>query len=203
MSGGYILDKNLLEKRLEELAVTPYTGEICHGAMCYCPACPEAGEYLCVICNRTSEHIHGEFFLKQLIRSREIVNDLKSQGYDVNLDEREFCRYCNVNVIDYEPKPYLNIRFDKNDKYHTSKVGLHNLKLLHAFLTGGDHILGAYDDTVTLHESIDILSNMTGLCVEMADQWLHKIRMGNDPKYDRVKWRTSDDFFEDINDDDE
>jgi len=203
MSGGYILDKKLLEKRLEELATTQYTGEISHGAMCYSPMCPGPGEYVCVICNKKTEHSYGDLFLKKLMKSREIIKDLQSNGYDVQLDEREFCQYCNTNDIEFEPKQILNMRFDENSEYHTSKVGLHNLKLLQAFLLGGEYILGAYDNTVTLNESIDILSNMTGLCVDMADEWLHKVRMGDDPRYESVRWRSDGDFFEDIDDDDE
>jgi len=203
MSGGYILEKKLLEKRLEELAVTPYTGERVWGAMCYSPACPGPGEYICVLCNKKTEHISGEFFLIRLNRIREIISELKSQGYDVRLDEREFCQYCNVNEIDYEPKPFLNIRFDENDDYQASKVDFHSLKLLQAFLLGGDYFLGEYDNTVPLHESIDILSKMTGFCEDMADEWLHKVCMGDDPIYDSVRWRSDGDFFEDMDDDDE
>jgi len=197
MSDGYILNKELLEKKLKELAETPYTGELQYGAMCYSPAFPDIGEYICIVCNKKTEHVCGEFFIDKLIKSREIIRILISNGYDVQLDEREFCKYCNVNEIDYEPKPHLSIRFDENDNYRTSKAGLNSLKLLQAFLLGRDHILGAYDNTVALHESIDILCNMTGLCEETAKQWLVKIRNSADPRYEKVKWRTDGDFFED------
>jgi len=203
MSDGYILDKKLLEKRLEELAVTQYTGEISYGAMCYSPMHPSPGEYVCVICNRKTEHSFGNLFLKKLMKSREIIKDLQSNGYDVQLDEREFCQYCNTNDIEFEPNPYLNIRFEETDDYHTSKVGFHSLKLLQTFLLGGDHIHGAYDNTVSLHESIDILSKMTGFCEAAAEEWLDKVRKSIDPRYNNVKWRIEGDFFEDVEDDDE
>jgi len=200
MSGGYILDKKLLEKRLEELAASPYGGERVWGAMCYSPACPGVGDYVCVVCNRTTKHTGGEFFVCDLIKCREIVNDLISHGYDVFLDEREFCLYCIVKGIDGEPKPHLNIRFDKNDNYIISKVGFHSLKLLQAFLIGDDHILGAYENTVPLHESIDILSKMTGFCEEEAKEWRDKVRRSIDPRYNAVKWRIDADVLEDTDD---
>jgi transposase len=200
MSGGYILDKNLLEKRLEELAVTPYTGEICHGAMCYLPMCPEDGEYSCIICNKKTVHKQGQFILDDVILARNIIGDLKTNGYDVYLDEREFCQYCNVKEVIYEPKPYINIRFNKNDNYHIAKAGLYNLKILQTFLHGGDNILGEYENTVTLHENINIISNVTGLCIETAKKWIDKMRNSVDPKYDIVRWRLDLDDYEESND---
>ncbi|MCL2142540.1 MAG: hypothetical protein FWH46_06715, partial [Methanimicrococcus sp.] len=92
MNNNYILDKELLEKRLKALADTPYSGEINFGAMCYAPRRIPIVKYECEICGKITERNQDDLdFLK---KAKEIVTELKTAGYDVLLDEREFCKYC-------------------------------------------------------------------------------------------------------------
>jgi hypothetical protein len=55
MADNWSLDKEFLEKRLKELADTPYSGERNIGAMCYRPVIYTA-RYKCDICGKTTEH---------------------------------------------------------------------------------------------------------------------------------------------------
>ena len=174
MENGYILDKELLEERLRQLAVTPYSGDICRGAMCYSPEMPDSGEYVCAICSRTTIHRFGEYMVEELKDVRGLVDGLKALGYDVELDEREFCQYCR-EITDYpKPRPVFKIRFNENDDYHTLSAELSYFKYLEAFLKGGDHFEGERGDTMTLHENIDIISKMTGLGEDTAKAWLNR-----------------------------
>ena len=191
----YILDKELLEKRLKELAETPYTGEISSGAMCYCPRAPEDSEYKCLLCKKITVYKSGEFAIKNLKKARAIVKRLAESGYDVKLDEREYCDSCKGEEYISNPRPTLSIKFRIDDDYHTTRVDIEHLEYLETFLQGGDNLLDYYDYTVKLHDNIDILSKITGLGEITARDWLEKVTDSQGKQYEMVKWRLERENF--------
>ena len=175
MADTYILDKKMLEKRLKELAETPYTGEIQYGAMCYSPACPGDGIYKCETCSNTTTHLHGEWEIEDLANVREIVKSLKDSGYDIMLDEREYCEHCCKRKVS-RPLPNLSIRFSNDENYHTVRAEMSDFNYLQAFLQGKDHILDGYDFTVALHDRVCLLVKMTGLGDEEIKEMVNSIK---------------------------
>ena len=201
MKEKFILDKSKLENRLKELAETQYTGEVMFGAMCYCPAIPEDVDYICPVCKKSTKHSSFKFEPNDINDIRKVVNELKEEGYDVILDESEYCQYCNSDGKIDEPMAILKIRFDKNDDYHTARADFKDFRYLCAFLIGRDHILNYRDATESLHESIDIIHKMTGLGSVEYKKWLDSIENSKSGEYRDVKWRLdiydSDDDSED------
>jgi len=85
METKYIMDRELLENRLKELAATPYAGKICEGAMCYMPLAPATSAYKCIVCSKRTSHTFGANMVRELLEARGIVDELKARGYDVRL----------------------------------------------------------------------------------------------------------------------
>lgn len=172
MKTKYILDKEQLEKRLKELAETPYTGERSYGAMCYSPFFNgEYEEYKCKICGEITEHTGHT--LSKLRKIQAIVTELIDIGFDIQLDESEYCQYCNKDFKKNWHKPVLKIRFDQNDDYHTAETHFdEDYYYLRAFLKGQDHFIDRQDFTCVINENIDIINKMTGLGNETVKEWL-------------------------------
>jgi hypothetical protein len=72
-------------------------------------------KYLCPICNTYTTNDVPIKIPIQLIR--EIIFKLKSQGWDVKLDESEFCHQCHPNKIQ-NPSLIFKIRYSPKDNYH-------------------------------------------------------------------------------------
>jgi len=187
MQENYILDKALLEKRLKELAETPYTGEIRLGAMCYSPVV-STYEYKCELCGKTTEQtVCG---INEVMYITTLVNEIKNAGYDVLLDGRDYCQYCKTpepeghNEYGFIRKHKVNgfvfmIRFNDNKDYHVVKTSnIDNYRCLKTFLINDDNFKGSYGQTCVLHENIDIIHKMTGLGAETVIEWSksHKYR---------------------------
>ena len=175
----YILDKAELEKRLIKLAQTPYTGKVAIGADCYAPMDMLKNEdYICSICHKTTPHSKYYFDPHDINRIREIIKTLKENNYDVLLDDTEFCQYCNKNGKTKDPLVIFKIRFNENDDYHIikTKSWSSGFELMLAFFTGKDHILGSYDNTITLHSKIDQIHEMIGLGKDIVAKWQKKYK---------------------------
>ena len=170
---NFILDKKQLEQRLKELAETPYTGGISYGAMCYVPSRSHDEEYICLICNKSTIHDFGDYRIRDLFKIRSFINELKENGYDVLLDEHEYCEYCSNSIE--RSRTNLKIRFDKNDEYHVVRPSLIGYEYLKTFLLGGDHFISNQDFTITLHENINSIYEMTGLGEDIMKSWYKMI----------------------------
>ena len=163
MKEEYVLDKAELEKRLIKLTQTPYTGKVAIGADCYAPQnFFEYVDYICPVCKKPTTYNSLKFDPRELRKIKEIVNELKKKGYDVLLDQTEYCEFCNGKKMS-EPMSIFKIRFDDNDEYHIARSDFYDFKYLQTFLQGRDHFLGSYDNTKALHWEIDRIHKMTGL----------------------------------------
>jgi hypothetical protein len=176
MPPKYILDRILLEKRLKELAETPYAGEMCYGAMCYVPAysgAPFDEGYFCPICEKTTKDCNfTDETMYNLETIRQIITELKATGFDIWLDERDFCNFCREKEPPYGPKPFLMIRFNPNDEYHRVKTfDILDYKILKAFLESDDHCFNEYGATQALHDKIDVIDKMTNLGEDIIKTW--------------------------------
>ena len=80
-----------LEKRLKELSETEYKGELRGGAMCYMPMYINDRPYTCPVCNTIQMVSAFDAIAIDTIRVKvQKINDI---GYDVILDENEFCEH--------------------------------------------------------------------------------------------------------------
>lgn len=151
-----------LEKMLRELSETPYVGELRRGAMCY-----ESGssivstDYVCPTCGKKSDiKNYDQWGISQI---RDIVKKIKSIGYDVLLDETEFCDVCNGKKVS-NPILIFKIRFSENSNYHLAHSNfLFGYNCLFQFLLGNEKFIADREVEKTIHDNIDIIQKMTGL----------------------------------------
>ena len=169
-----ITDRAELEERLRELAETEYTGILNPGAMCYVPVMPKPEEYTCPVCGNITT-LSG-YNIRNIRAIGEIVENIRDLGFDVQLDEREFCGFCAESVKDIEgvevvgkriegrPELFFRIRFDEDSDYHIARSNFpDHYKCVLAFLTGDETYTNDFDDTRTLHDNIEILQKMLGI----------------------------------------
>ncbi|MBP1630812.1 MAG: hypothetical protein H6Q15_1705 [Bacteroidetes bacterium] len=150
-----------LEQRLKELSVTEYKGDLRRGAMCYSSEILLNKPYTCPACGKIIEKSSYEIW--NLISIKEIVGKIDSLGYDVVLDETEYCKHCNGSEIK-EPILIFKIRFSKNSNYHIAKTNwIRNYSCLYEFLKGNDIYEIDYERDVPIHLSIDVIKLMSGL----------------------------------------
>lgn len=171
--GRFIVQKDLLEERLKELAETPYT-EVPFCAMCYSIGAlyPRYVDYICPKCSSIS--VCKEDDIMVLERIRKIIPELKSVGYDIVLEEPEYCEQCRGNTPSKSLSYTFQIRFNPDDDYHVARTSdAYDFVCLHSFLMGG---IGyhAYRDDEMLHDKIDTISKMTGLGADTVKQWSSK-----------------------------
>jgi len=180
MATEYILDKDELEKRLVELAETPFTGELSYGAMCYLMTGPDDDEYKCVICNKLTFHMRFSDTYEIIKSIREIVDEMREAGYDVWLDEREYCDYCSVSKelkkdVWLKEGLVFNIRFSAEQQYHqVQTIRISDFLCLHAFLLGKDYFEGERNQSYSIHDNIDLIHKMTGLGESLLEKWIHE-----------------------------
>jgi len=181
--------------------------------MCYRPANikkikrlvhPDKGKYKCNVCSKITRYKSGAHIVKNLLKARSLIDEFKAQGYDAQLDEREYCKYCKDKSDIKIPKPVFKIRFNENDPYHSVRTELHYFKYLQTFLQGGDHFINDNNDTVTSYEIIDIIYKITGLGEEIVNIWHSKIKKQQRPMYEQSKLNISNyinDLINNVNDD--
>jgi len=64
----------------------------------------------------------GARMIGDLLEVRRLSGELKTRGYDVEPDEREYCRYCNDNKNNSGTKPVFKIRFNNNDAMYADTI---------------------------------------------------------------------------------
>jgi ribosomal protein L37AE/L43A len=157
-------DRYSLEQRLKELSETEYSGKISCGAMCYSIAAPVRENYVCPVCgHKTKQNNHIIWTIKDI---RTIVAQMKGAGYDVILDEHEFCNNCSNRKRAPVKYPVLifKIRYTPDSEYHIAESNFFdNYKCVWEFLKGNDFYLNTYDGTETLHQNVEVLQKMLGI----------------------------------------
>ena len=196
IKGEYVLDRKILEERLSELAETPFTGKLAEGAMCYLMASYDS-DYNCTICGRISRPDGFTVFGRELNLIRKIVEELKTKGFDVLLDESEYCDYCRENSIDDYPQPVFMMRFNQDDDYNKCRCDNSNdYMCLATFLSGGDVFVDNQAFDIALHDRIDRISKMSGLKSPAVEAWA-RLRRKNGPTHNHEAGlrRTADNFY--------
>ena len=146
-------DSLRLEQRLKELSKTEYTGELAWGAMCYKIAMPVYVDYSCPYCDDTIKEKYNNWTIYMINQIDDIVEQIKTLGYDAVLDKTEFCPNCSKKEIQ-NPVLIFKIRFSEEDDYHIVRSNIVNeYQCLYDFLKNPDEFTG--DKT--------IIRKMTGL----------------------------------------
>jgi hypothetical protein len=173
-----VKDRILLEQRLKELSETKYRGIIRSGAMCYSPVEPSLEDYECPVCGyKTVQTNHTIWEIKCI---RTMVAQIKDAGYDVILDEYEFCDRCSGNKkppfvaksIEWngyrktDAELIFKIRYNPESEYHIAKsnfAGAYECVL--EFLKGNNSYSGGRAGTEPLNrkKNIEILQKMLGI----------------------------------------
>ena len=100
------IDRQGLEKKLQELEKAPPPAKLQPGAMCYKPAGPQARlEYICPKCGEKTlyarEGNQGGIFIFILSSAdtfRRLTQQLKDKGLECRLDESSFCQKCGKDA---------------------------------------------------------------------------------------------------------
>ena len=121
---------------------------------------------------------------------------MKQLGYDVILDEHEFCVKCEGEAskiikekeffkrIQYPNAQLIfKIRLSPNEVYHTAQSDIRSdYNCVLEFLKGNDFCRGARDATLPIHDNIDVIQKMLGL--------------GKDIPFVKRKWSIEDYLFQ-------
>lgn len=110
-----VADSATLVKRLQKLKEVRYDTTQLPIAMCYSMAAPIVENYECPVCGK--ETASTSYQIGNLKSIRQVVESMKNLGYDVQLDERQFCHNCSGKKIDY-PSLKFRISLNKNGHYH-------------------------------------------------------------------------------------
>lgn len=157
-------DSIKLENRLKELAALPPREERMI-AMCYAMAYTDAkGEFKCPHCGKETNSKWNTQITYNLSRVREVFDKIKAEGYDVALDETEYCPKCSKGKKIEYPAPVFKIRFSERSNYYAIKTGaVSDYVCLLAFLRDERLYKDQYKDEKYLPEEIQRIQKMTGL----------------------------------------
>ena len=110
-------DSTSLVQRLKVLATAQYDTIALPNAMCYSIAAPMEENYVCPKCGaETASTAYANGNIRSI---RNVVKDIKSMGYDVLLDESQYCQKCSAKKFE-NPTLCFKIRFSKNAEYHVA-----------------------------------------------------------------------------------
>jgi hypothetical protein len=174
-------NKDSLEQRLKKLDAD-MRKKIILGAMCYSMVEPSIADYKCPSCGHKTGH--DNYTIWNIEHIRTIVVQIKNAGYDVVLDEHEFCKKCSTGDKLHEikvqyPELIFKIRYNPDSPYHIAKSNIVNdYNCILEFLKGNDFYSGKRDEIMPLHWNIDILQKMLGIGKEIIppklqdeDEW--------------------------------
>lgn len=211
-------DSIVLENRLKELSVTEFKGNLKGGAMCYELERPIDGDYICSICGKKTKRSGFHILYEKEISK--IVKEIKALGYDVILDNKEFCQYCskdvkdnrvaisqstNETLYDYssefieEPELIFKIRYSKDSNYYIVRSNIESdYFILLEYLRGKDKYDAGQYGEVPLHYAIDILKKMTGLGKDVSSHKHYGEKGWNREEYIKLfpKWMSEDEIEE-------
>jgi hypothetical protein len=147
------LNRQDLEKKLQDLAKAPPPTKLAPGAMCYATAVkPRLNEYVCPKCGEKTMYSwvgqnHDKWETLHALQSvdsyRRLVKQLQDKGLDCQLDESAFCQKCGKDAN--EKAFVLAIRWpERKEPARTTLRHLEDMELLLEFLEGKDrHGAGA------------------------------------------------------------
>lgn len=131
----------------------------------------KAEPYICPICGKKT--YDANIYNKRIKYIRLKIAQIKLLGYDVILDESEFCDKCD-GFSEYNPKLIFKIRFSKNANYHVYKSNyIDDYICLLEFLIGKDYYVAEeeVDGCIAIHLKVYLIRKMTGLGTDLV---LHK-----------------------------
>lgn len=155
-------DSISLVQRLKALNTASYDTFALPNAMCYSVAMPMEENYVCPKCGAETA---STAYKNGNIRSiRGVVGEIKSMGYDVVLDESQYCHKCNGSKEDY-PELKFKIRFSEKAGYHVASSNTSgDYSAVKAFLEGEksfrEYVSNNLDEA---RRTLKIVEKMTGL----------------------------------------
>lgn len=151
-----------LEKRLKELS-----NNYCEFGNIISTTCGnivdnEYGYYVCPNCGKKTRR-NGRS-INELIAVENIVKKIKDAGYDVILEQKEYCKYCSHRMFIKDASLVFKIRFSSNSDYHVARLNnLIDYFSLIDFLSNKK--IRAKGDNI--YEVIEVINKMTGLGSEI------------------------------------
>jgi hypothetical protein len=160
-------DSVTLVKRLQKLKEVRYDTTELPIAMCYSMAAPIVENYVCPVCGK--ETPSTSYQLGNMRSIRQVVENMKNLGYDVQLDEREFCQYCNGKKSDY-PSLLFKISLNRNGYYHKAYSNLYddyaNLMTFLVCEKKKDFVNSVSNNQSEAEKAFRSIEKMTGLTIE-------------------------------------
>jgi len=146
-----------LAAALSALAVVPGCSEedetLETGAMCYFMGIPEYADYVCPYCGNTIKEKYSKWTIDYVKQIDNIVQKIKTLGFDVFLDKTEFCPKCCKKTVE-NPELIFKIRFSDKVAYHVVRSNIINeYQCLYEYLSNPDEFAG----------DVAIIQKMTGL----------------------------------------
>ena len=162
-----VSDRKSLEKRLKKLTEVRYDTTELPIAMCYSMAAPMVENYVCPVCGAETE---STTYQNGNIRSiRSVFESIKNIGYDVILDEKEFCHKCNGKKSDY-PSLIFKIRFSPDEEYHVAHSNVYDdYSTLLTFLASekkDNFIQSVGNNKKEAEKAFYVIEKMTGLTID-------------------------------------
>ena len=174
--------RSRLNGRLDVLAQVDPSEGVGESAMCYAPAeMPLNAAYVCPRCGEktlystapeeatTREYakigvISGEIpACRRLVKS---IEDLKTEGLKIALDESQFCAKCSPDLKE-PPKLVLVVHREGEEKPHRVEgVTPDDLRLIQEYLSGQDKHKGEGDKETPLKDHVERLRQLLGTEIE-------------------------------------
>ena len=162
-----VADSATLVKRLQKLKEVRYDTTELPIAMCYSMAAPIVENYVCPVCGK--ETPSTSYQIGNMRSIRQVVENMKKLGYDVQLDEREYCQHCNGKKLDY-PSLKFRISLNKNGHYHEAYSNVYNdYSTLIMFLRSEktkDFVEAVYNNRSEAEKAFVAIEKMTGLKID-------------------------------------
>ena len=160
-------DSATLAKRLQRLKEVRYDTTELPIAMCYSMAAPIVENYVCPVCGK--ETPSTSYQIGNMRSIRQVVENMKNLGYDVQLVESEFCQYCNGKKLDY-PSLKFRISMNKNGYYHEAYSNLYddyaNLMTFLVCEKKKDFVNSVSNNKTEAEKVFRSIEKMTGLTID-------------------------------------
>lgn len=134
----YFLSKEVLFKRLETLkSVLRFSPQYGRRHI-HLKESKSDFVYKCPICGRRTTHnVYSWNDIFELDKIRELSNDIKNKGFDIYLEERNFCSNCRVQA-DMFGKKLWKVQIDGKSFYVPAYFCTSDCYVLRLFLTAHD-----------------------------------------------------------------
>lgn len=158
------VDSLSLENRLKEIAADTTKIDLAIGAMCYKIAATKPGTYKCRECGRVVSEKYSHYMLSTMSSIIRTVDMIRAMGYDVVVDQSEFCPKCSKHRKVENPELIFKIRFSKKAEYHVAKSNVKNdYVCLYEFLSGNQKFADRTGNEYLIRDNIPVIQKMTGL----------------------------------------